>query len=203
MCQLQLLQLPVTLGGGQFNHIVTGQCSLSQNPPQSQCSHANRPKAKPTPTIRSAIILSTLREMVTRFAEVHEFCFSAQDDGWARCWMARTGILLAFFETRWPQLPVCGSTILNSFTNLDPSNPDGLLRNKYMPRNLLGSGSRVLTGGITPDLRPQLPVLCHFCFSPRSHVVIVSGTCSMQKTACQNRTSKINTYSISVRGRIR
>lgn len=67
-------------------------------------------------------IVDILKEEITRRPEEHVFHFAAQDDEWAQCWMARTGMPLAHFEQRWADLPLYGCTQPNSPTNLDPQN---------------------------------------------------------------------------------
>jgi hypothetical protein len=68
-------------------------------------------------------VVRTLGENVTRRPNRHEFRFAAQDDEWAQCWFARTGIPLGHFQQRWDQAPVYKTTTPNDFTNLDPLNP--------------------------------------------------------------------------------
>lgn len=67
-----------------------------------------------------ATIKTTLREQITRRPEDHDFRFSAQDDDWAKCWMARTGVPLTKFETRWNSLPVYKAT-QKGLGNVDPN----------------------------------------------------------------------------------
>ena len=96
-------------------------------------------------------VLSTLQEEVTRRPHDHEFRFSAQDDEWAKCWMARTGIPLTVFEARWAHLPTYTSTMAESFANLDPKSP-------YKGRssgNQPTLGTPNFTGGIIPRRESQ------------------------------------------------
>ncbi|KPM39171.1 hypothetical protein AK830_g7384 [Neonectria ditissima] len=87
-------------------------------------------------------ILETLKERITRMPEQHVFCFSAQDDEWAQCWMARVGIPLEYFKARWDQLPVYVATMPNNYTNWNPTKI-------YDPTNSSDPGSELLRGGIS------------------------------------------------------